>query len=124
MKFLTLEGGDVCQRLHRRKACPSDAVSLRCHLHYVERNVMMISKHRTERDGLASFEALSRRMIERLKRTMKYFSYYKLCPDRNPNMAQPDTSCSFCLPEGNVKGDTGSKIVVVTSLAAASDEAS
>ena len=71
MMFLTLDEGDICQRLPRRKASNSEAVSLRRHLHYVERNVMMVSKLRTESDGLVSFEALSGHMIEGLKRTMK-----------------------------------------------------
>jgi len=109
--FLTLDDGDVCQRRTRREACPSEAVSLRRHLHYVERNVMMVSKLRTERNGLAPFEALSGHMIEGLKRTMKWCSEYKLCQDRNPNTAQPDTSCRFRLPESNEQRVAGSETV-------------
>jgi hypothetical protein len=63
ISYSTLDGGDVGQRQLCSKAGPSDAVTLRCHLFYVESNVRMISKDRTERDGLASFEALPGHMI-------------------------------------------------------------
>jgi hypothetical protein len=43
----------------------------------------------------------------------------KLC-----NTALANTSFSFCFPNGNARAKTVSKIVAVTSLSAASDEAS
>jgi len=58
-----LEGAAVGQQRPRSKAGTSYTVSLSCLLVYVECNDRMISKDRTEMDGLESCEALPGCMI-------------------------------------------------------------
>jgi hypothetical protein len=118
-------GGDVVQQRLRSKAGSSGAVCLCCHLVYVEWNGRMISKDRTARDCLSSFEALPGQMMGGSAEKHEILQFTQaVCGPKFETRSLRNTSCSFCLPESNVWVEPGNKLVAVTSLAAASDKAS
>ena len=96
----------------RNKARPTDAVSLRCCLVYVERDGKMISTDRSEREGVASCEVLPRHVIGGAEQqTHEILQIMRAVSGPKYETRPPRNIVQTCLAEGNVRGGTGSKFV-------------
>jgi hypothetical protein len=87
----------------------------------------MIGKDRTEKNGLTSCEALLGHIngwIEENHEILQSVNAVSINTSCVLTHADPNTSYSFCLTDGILRVERGSKIVAGTSLAAPSEETS
>jgi len=84
----------------------------------------MFSKDRTVSDGLTLCEATPGHIIRGTEGNHEILHLIQAMSIPKPETRPPNTSCSFCLHDGNLGGERGSEIVAVKSLAAVADEAS